>query len=430
MPSNLGKKIQMNAGPTLSVRGSTQTSPFVKIQSGDKFYNMLESQLVSPRHIALHHSQDVDIIVPPQRAVAVDDIESGRSIEFIYESGSDFIKIHERPKVRFDVTNSDTGNQSALPVQMWADVELYFDKQTTPAFEYKALACYQDFCNRVTSDNIAPKGTMANMSTTYGGYGSAGNLSASGTDTYYLDIQGPWDCEALPNVCFQEMKVKVKLLGTAKVLITTGNDDGVYQLTNCNMYIPHLKMSDEEADDFKARFVSGGGLTIQCLGDVYDQQSKALANSTSYSLDLGVEGQCAELILCFRTSLNGASSGAISPTALISTVDLCDSKNQSLTANNPFDGEYLLRVSAPENYGNALCHNKAFYTIPFVKGGQHAVQQAHGARIGGWYINENDRIKLTTNTSAGGSTYYLDVIARVFHTITFRQGKPPIVHRS
>lgn len=418
MSNNLVQQLMANASPSLAVLGSANTFPIkeIKLPNGKKTA-FFQSQLVSDNQVGLAHQIKDDIVVNPVTSISTTDIENAAQVDLRMQSPGDEVMINGL-KLKIVVTNSDTGNQSAVPAPLLiGDIRIFFNDSNSEVYTIQGHTLYHQAFVATSNSDLVPLAVVNNASATT--WHGAGNLATTASDTFYVNIPGPWSYQPMWGGLFRSMTIRVTFAGATNGLVTTGNNDGVYQLTSLNARAEYFQISQREAMNIRDAFQKAGGVSIRFLAPVYERQSQALANSTTYTLNLNaIKGLMAEVDFYFRTSLAGASNGATSFTELVSSYEFQDENGNSLSAGNTFDSDWNLRVSAARNFDSAFLNTKAMYTHCFVNAGHHGVQAAGGQVLGGMYMNRN-RLRFTTNTSAGGSTYYIDIVGMAYNLLNF-----------
>lgn len=385
---------------------------------------MFDTQLVSsPGKIYhLHSNAQVAPALKPETPAQATMIDGGE-IEFKLKKGRPIKKIN----AKFVVNNSDGSNSITVVPAHLLFRRVEYNVGTNTLFHKSGIGMYLDEClHQDKTRGVDIKDEVNNInSSTYAFNASTGVIAASGSQTYNIDVS-PWkNAPMFFDSVEDDIMIKFFFQNATKHKVAGSAAASALELGTFTLEVIYHDMHPFDMNTLKAQF--NAGIAIRIPTETISEKVMTLANSTEYDLQLRtIKSLCPEAHVIVRPStLTGADQYTFSD--ILGNLEFFNDNNKSLTSGKKWEAAYLRSHVASDNFANPhFIKTSNLLTIPFTQGG--ASQLMSSGKVVGYETLHEPNLKISTNGSAGGSTYNIQVLAKRYSMLVFENGKLTIRH--
>lgn len=416
--SERAQKRGINGHFSLRGKGNADMYETVKlgpIAGGKNGVQLLSSQVISDDILALHHKRSSELVINPRNTVPADILEKAQQvIDFDVHNGDFLI---DGVVLRIPLTNLDTGSQQIAPTELcFSQLEYYFNgSSSNPAARSTGLEWWLDNKLAASTEEMTQ---YANIEGTSVAYGAPTAIAAGATVNLYVRLPGPFDYSPLPACLFETMTIRLRTLGI-NCFVSTGNNVDILSMGAPSIILDTVHIPHDEIAAIKYKASQPSGLTYKFLGNIHEEQSQTLANNATITLNMNsTHGISPQLIVCARASTTG--SGLYTFANVFESFEIQDKNSSTLMAGgNSLNATKLRYHDFAKNFPKSTFTNThAVFPICFVPGGAETIKASGGKTLGFEAFSES-KLRIMTNGNAGGSTYTIDMLLKVYQSWTF-----------
>ena len=414
-------KVQSVRGPGATFSAHTLKIPF---SNGTIPMRMLSSQLVAPFSGIFNLHSNVEPNATVRSSTSLTGIIDGREIEFKIPKNGKFIN---RIIAKMTLANADGSNTITV-----VPAPLLFDRVSSVSggnvlFDKTGLSMYIDECLHTDKDKFDVVAGVNNInSSTYAFNATSGVIAASGSQTYYVDVTPYLSSGHLYFDTVADgltLRFKFNSAASHKAAGSAASTD--LSLSDMELHLFYDNMHPVDEANLKAQYAAG--LAIRIPTESTYRETQTLANNQKYAFKLdSIQCLTPEVAVVVRASTT--TTGQYTFGDVVSTLEFEDNAGRSLTEGRDYEVELLRTHIAAENYTNPdFIATSNLVMVPFIQGGAERLIKT--GRNYGYQHLDRAQLQLTTNGSAGGSTYTIDVIAKRYSMLIFnKNGSVSIRH--